>query len=90
MAAMVLNSPRAVEMSVHVVRAFGRLRQMLATHKELAQKLAELELRLEGHDKAIHNLFETKLLSKLQRVTSNGSWGGCAWGPRHDNSKGLG
>jgi ORF6N domain-containing protein len=59
MAAMVLNSPRAVEMSVHVVRAFGRLRQMLATHKELAQKLAELELRLEGHDKAIHNLFET-------------------------------
>lgn len=59
MVAMVLNSPRAVEMSVHVVRAFVRLRQMLATHKELAQKLAELEFRLEGHDQAIHNLFET-------------------------------
>ena len=59
MVAMVLNSPRAVEMSVHVVRAFVRLREMLATHKELAQKLAELELKLEGHDQAIHNLFET-------------------------------
>jgi phage regulator Rha-like protein len=59
MVAMVLNSPRAVEMSVHVVRAFVRLREMLATHKELAKKLAELELRLEGHDQAIHNLFET-------------------------------
>jgi len=59
MVAMVLNSSRAVEMSVHVVRAFVRLREMLATHKELAQKLAELELKLEGHDQAIHNLFET-------------------------------
>ena len=59
MVAMVLNSPRAVEMSVHVVRAFVRLRELLATHKELAQKLAELELKLEGHDQAIHNLFET-------------------------------
>src|SRR5439155_19125385 len=48
MVAMVLNSPRAVEMSVHVVRAFVRLREMLATHKELGQKLAELEHRLEG------------------------------------------
>ena len=59
MAAMVLNSPRAVEMSVHVVRAFVRLRQILASHAELAQKLTELEQKLEGHDKAIHNLFET-------------------------------
>ena len=59
MVAMVLNSPRAVDMSVHVVRAFVRLREMLATHKELAQKLAELEHKLEGHDQAIHNLFET-------------------------------
>ena len=59
MAAMVLNSPRAVEMSVQVVRAFVRLRQVLASHAELARKLAELERKLEGHDEAIHNLFET-------------------------------
>lgn len=53
-----LNSPRAVAMSVQVVRAFVRLREMLASNKELAQKLAELEGKLEGHDQAIHNLFE--------------------------------
>ena len=58
MAAMVLNSPRAVEMSVQVVRAFVRLREMLASNRELAQKLAELERKLEGHDAAIRNLFE--------------------------------
>lgn len=40
MAASVLNSPRAVEMSIFVVRAFVRLRETLATHKALAVKLA--------------------------------------------------
>lgn len=58
MASMVLNSPRAIEMSVRVVRAFVRLREMLASNRELAQKLAELEHKLEGHDAAIRNLFE--------------------------------
>jgi hypothetical protein len=43
MAASVLNTPRAVEMSLYVVRAFVRLREVLATHKELAKKLDELE-----------------------------------------------
>lgn len=58
MAAMVLNSPRAVAMSVQVVRVFVRLREMLVSNKELAQKLSELERKLEGHDQAIHTLFE--------------------------------
>ncbi|MCX5753145.1 MAG: ORF6N domain-containing protein [Candidatus Krumholzibacteria bacterium] len=53
MAASVLNTPRAVEMSVFVVRAFVRLRAFLATHKELAEKLAELERKLESHDEQI-------------------------------------
>jgi hypothetical protein len=53
MAASVLNTPRAVEMSVFVVRAFVRLRTFLATHKELADKLAELERKLESHDEQI-------------------------------------
>ena len=43
MAATILNSPRAVEMSVHVVRAFTRLKALLATNAELARKLAALE-----------------------------------------------
>jgi hypothetical protein len=58
MAASVLNSPRAVEMSVFVVRAFVRLREMLATNKELTEKLAELERRLETHDEAIQEIFD--------------------------------
>ena len=58
MVAMILKSPRAVDMSVQVVRAFVRLREMLASNVALAHKLAELERRLEGHDQAIHDLFE--------------------------------
>src|SRR5262245_29188374 len=52
-AANVLNSPRAVEMGVHVVRAFVRLREMIAANKELAKKLDELERRLDDHDEVI-------------------------------------
>jgi len=53
MAASVLNSPRAVEASVYVVRAFVRLRRMLASHEELARKLAQIEKRLAAHDEDI-------------------------------------
>jgi hypothetical protein len=53
MAATVLNSPRAVEMSVYVVRAFVKLREALASNEELTQKLDQLERRLQTHDQAI-------------------------------------
>lgn len=53
MAASVLNSPRAIEISVHVVRAFVHMRELLSGHKELAQKLAQLERKVGAHDKAI-------------------------------------
>lgn len=56
MAANVLNSPQAARMSVFVVRAFVKLREMLATHKELAHKLAELERKLQSHDESIRSL----------------------------------
>jgi hypothetical protein len=46
MAATILNSPRAVEMSVYVVRAFVKLRELLGSNKELARKLAQLERSL--------------------------------------------
>ena len=59
MLASVLNSPVAVKASIEVVRAFIRLREVLATHKELAQKLTELEQRVETHDEHIASLFET-------------------------------
>lgn len=47
MAATVLNSPRAVEVSIYVVRAFVQMREMLASNKELARRFDELEERLE-------------------------------------------
>ena len=57
MAANVLNSARAIEMSVYVVRAFVRMREALSDTRELARKLATLErevkARLDGHDVAI-------------------------------------
>ena len=62
MAASVLNTPRAVEVSLYVVRAFVALREALATHKELAKRLDELESRLERklatHDQAITGILE--------------------------------
>jgi len=58
MLASVLNSPVAVHASVQVVRAFIRLREMLATNKELARKLTELEARIAAHDENITALFE--------------------------------
>lgn len=59
MAASVLNSERAVEMSLFVVRAFVRLREMLSSHRELAIKLAELEHKLDTHDHAIQEIIDT-------------------------------
>ena len=47
MAATVLNSPRAVEVSIYVVRAFVQLRELLTGHKELAKRLDQLETRME-------------------------------------------
>jgi phage regulator Rha-like protein len=48
MAAMVLGSERAIEVSVHVVRAFVQLRKAAVTHTDLAQRLTDLELKVEG------------------------------------------
>src|SRR5437660_4803138 len=58
MAATVLNSERAVQMSVFVVRAFVRLREVLATNEQLAYKIDELEQRLDTHDASIQELIE--------------------------------
>ncbi len=59
MAATMLNSPRAIDASVYVVRAFVRLRALVAGHHQLAEKLVELERRVEGHDDSIRSLVTT-------------------------------
>ena len=53
MAATVLNSLKAVEVRVDVVRAFVRLRQILASNRQLATKVEEIERRLATHDKTL-------------------------------------
>jgi phage regulator Rha-like protein len=58
MAAAILNSPRAVEMSVYVVRAFVKLRQVLASNTELARKLEVLEKSVATLDAKMRKQFE--------------------------------
>jgi phage regulator Rha-like protein len=62
MAASVLNSPKAVEMSVEVVRAFVRLRQILAANRQLAARVDDLERKMNqsnaAHSKNIGTLFD--------------------------------
>jgi hypothetical protein len=63
MAATILSSTRAVEMSVYVVRAFVHLRELLASNTALARKLNELEGKLKNHDEAI-----TAILSAIREL----------------------
>jgi len=59
MLSSVLRSSRAIRVNIEIMRVFVRLRQMLATHKELAQKLEEHEQRIAQHDGEISTIFET-------------------------------
>lgn len=58
MLASVLNSDRAIKISIVIIKTFVRLRQMLTTHKELAYKLSQLEQKFDKHDKDILIIFE--------------------------------
>ena len=78
MAASVLNSSKAIEVSVFVVRAFVQLREMIAGHKELARKIAKLERKLGDHDEqiivlieAIKQLMDPKPPPKTRRIGFN-------------------
>lgn len=58
MAATILNTPKAVEMSVYVVRAFVEWRTWLSTHRELAEKLEHLERKVSSHDQALAGVID--------------------------------
>jgi hypothetical protein len=64
MAANVLNSPLAVQMSLFVVRAFVKMRSILSNQRELAQKLAELEKKLTDR----LDVHETAIVKVLKRI----------------------
>ena len=58
MLSSVLNSHRAIEVNIAIMRAFIHLRRMIASHKELAKKLKELEHHIKDHDEKIRAIFE--------------------------------
>ncbi len=66
MAAMILNSERAVEMSVYVVRAFVQLRIVLASDADLGRRVTKLERGHESHDDAIVGML--KAIHQMQNV----------------------
>jgi len=75
MAANVVNSSRAIEMGVFVVRVFVGLRRNIESHRELAGRLSQLERRFTGHDeqlvsiiKAINSLLSTKEIPNKRRI----------------------
>jgi hypothetical protein len=67
MAAMVLNSPRAVDVSMYVVRAFVRLREAALLHKDLAARLQEIEERTERLEMN-HDAFSRNTRAQLKQV----------------------
>lgn len=77
MAAQVLHSPEAVAMSVHVVRAFVRLRRMLVDHHTLAAKRSELDARVGTHDRQL-----AALVAAIRQLTAPP-------GPDHDRKIGF-
>lgn len=75
MAATVLNTPRAIKVSVYVVRAFVKLRELVNTQKEFARKLEDLERKLVEHDEkfsvvfsAIRDLMEPTAVPPKRRI----------------------
>ena len=58
MLSSVLNSDRAIEVNIAIMRAFVKLRDILTTHKDLARKLEDIERRLGQHDDHFRAVFE--------------------------------
>jgi len=58
MLSSVLGSERAAQMNIVIIRAFIRLREILASHEELALRLENLERKYEGHDNEFGAIFE--------------------------------
>ena len=65
----ILNSPRAVQVNIAIMRTFVRLREILSTNKALAEKLAGIESKMDKHDKQFEIVFEAigQLLSPVTK-----------------------
>lgn len=93
MASMILNSPRAVEMSIYVVRAFVAMRRMTVNLKELADKVAELDRKYGKHDEMLHLLsqilFAEKSLSPAREIPDSPKKRKIGFGNRQTSESGC-
>jgi phage regulator Rha-like protein len=66
MLANVLRSEQAIAVSIHIIRVFTRMREVLLSHREILQKLEQLEGRVTGHDEEIQAIFDhlTELVTR--------------------------
>jgi len=58
MLSSVLASKRAIQVNIQIMRVFVKVREILSTHKELSQKLKEIEIKVGSHDEQINAIFE--------------------------------
>ena len=58
MLSSVLNSERAIEVNIQIMRVFTKLREMMISHKDLKRKIEDLERRFQDHDKKIIQIFD--------------------------------
>ena len=70
MLANVLRSEQAVAVSILIIRVFNRMREVLLSHRDILQKLEQLEGRLTGHDEGIQAIFDhlTELVSPTEQA----------------------
>ena len=72
MAATILNSPGAIEMSIFVVRAFVKLREMLIQHKDLKYKIEEMEKKYDSQFKIVFNAIKELMAPPEKQVRKIG------------------
>ena len=58
MLSSVLNSDRAIDVNIRIIRIFTRMRELILTHKDILLKLEQLETKVTGHDKSIQMIFQ--------------------------------
>jgi len=72
MLSSVLNSPRAVQVNIQIMRAFVRLRRLLLTHEDLESKIAEMEIKYDGQFKVVFDAINSMLEEPLTKVKGVG------------------
>ena len=74
MLSTVLNSERAIQVNIEIMRAFVRLREMIATHKDLARKLEALEKRYDAQFRAVFDAIRELMAPPSRTNGRSGFW----------------